>query len=100
MVPFLNGANIHRWVSSIFSEEGDNKIDYAKAEDLAAHSVPGSNGVVCLPYLNGERFPVMDAQIKGSFLGITPKTTKGDMIRSCLEGCGIFHSSGNSTYWL
>lgn len=86
VVPFLNGANIHRWVSSIFSEEGDNKIDYAKAEDLAAHSVPGSNGVVCLPYLNGERFPVMDAQIKGSFLGITPKTTKGDMIRSCLEG--------------
>lgn len=86
VVPFLNGANIHRWVSGIFSEDSNGKIDYVKAEMLASHSAPGSNGVVCLPYLNGERFPVMDAQIKGSFLGITPKTMKGDMIRSCLEG--------------
>lgn len=98
VVPFLNAANIHRWVCGLLAggSGGDEtkptnsdppaRINYARAEQLASQSAPGSNGVVCLPYLNGERFPVMDMQVRGSFLGITPQTDAGDLIRSCLEG--------------
>ena len=39
-----------------------------------------------LPYLVGERFPVMDSNVKGCFVGLTPETDRKDMVRACLEG--------------
>jgi xylulokinase len=39
-----------------------------------------------LPYLVGERFPVMDAGVRGTYVGITPETDRADLIRACLEG--------------
>ena len=33
--------------------------------------VPGSHGVFFLPYLTGERFPIMDSHIRASFLGLS-----------------------------
>lgn len=46
----------------------------------------GSNGVVFLPYLLGERAPRWDQYAKGSWLGIKPENTRADMLRSVLEG--------------
>lgn len=86
VVPFLNAGNVHKWVSGLFTGEEDGKIDYAYADRELKKSAAGSDGVVFLPYLNGERFPVMDTEVKGTFLGITASTQKGDMLRSCLEG--------------
>lgn len=39
-----------------------------------------------LPYLVGERFPVMDNNVKGCFVGLTPETDRKDLVRACLEG--------------
>ncbi|KMW22990.1 hypothetical protein HMPREF9470_01077 [[Clostridium] citroniae WAL-19142] len=87
VVPFLNAGNVHKWISSLFTARDSRKnIDYPYVEERLRESRPGSGGVVFLPYLNGERFPVMDSLVKGSFLGITAATGQGDMIRSCLEG--------------
>lgn len=87
VVPFLNAGNVHKWVSSLFTRKGENgRIDYAYADQELKKSTAGSKGVVFLPYLNGERFPVMDTEVKGTFLGITAGTGRGDLIRSCLEG--------------
>lgn len=87
VVPFRNAGNVHKWISGLFTVGRRlGGIDYGYAEKLLEGSRPGSGGVVFLPYLNGERFPVMDEKVKGSFLGITPETNQGDMIRSCLEG--------------
>lgn len=87
VVPFLNAGNVHKWISGLFTADGpQGDINYDYVEERLKESRPGSGGVVFLPYLNGERFPVMDAEVKGSFLGITAATEKGDMIRSCLEG--------------
>lgn len=52
----------------------------------AAKSSPGSNGLIFLPYLLGERAPRWDSDIRGCFLGIKAETTRGDMIRSVMEG--------------
>ena len=49
-------------------------------------SVPGSNGVLFLPYLLGERAPRWNADAKGSFLGLKAETTRADLLRSVLEG--------------
>lgn len=39
-----------------------------------------------LPYLSGERTPHNDAEIRGSFTGLSTGTTKEDMTRAVLEG--------------
>lgn len=47
---------------------------------------PGSNGVLFLPYLLGERAPRWDTASKGSYIGIKSDTTRGELQRSVLEG--------------
>ena len=83
IVPFLNGASVHRWLSVLNSDAA--YPDYAKVESQLRRSPPGANGVMALPYLVGERFPVPDADIRGGFAGITPQTTLADLSRAMLE---------------
>ena len=85
VVPFLNAGNVHRWISSVFSKSGET-IDYAAMSKLLSASEPGSHGVLFLPYLVGERFPVLDPDVRGSFVDLTPQTSAADMARACLEG--------------
>ncbi|HWQ77887.1 MAG TPA: FGGY family carbohydrate kinase, partial [Anaerovoracaceae bacterium] len=86
VVPFLNAGNVHKWVSGILAPDtgADGKYEYI--DGLLNQSEAGSNGVLFLPYLTGERFPVMDTAVKGGFAGIVPETTKQDLARSVLEG--------------
>lgn len=84
VVPFFNAGNVHKWITGIFSEE--EQLDYEKCSRLLRKSRPGSGGVLFLPYLTGERFPVMDPEIKGAYYGITPDTRAEDLARACLEG--------------
>lgn len=39
-----------------------------------------------LPYLSGERTPHNDAEIRGSFTGLSASTSRDDMVRAVLEG--------------
>jgi xylulokinase len=50
-----------------------------------------------LPYLVGERFPVVDSEIRGAYIGITPETTKQDLIRAALEGVAFSIRQGLAT---
>jgi xylulokinase len=53
----------------------------------AARAVPeGSDGLIFLPYLNGERTPYWDPDARGVFFGINLKTSKSHFIRSIMEG--------------
>ena len=52
-----------------------------------AEKVPaGSNGLLFLPYLMGERTPHLDAQARGMWFGLTAAHTRAHLIRSILEG--------------
>lgn len=86
VVPFLNAGNVHKWISGILAPESSLKEQYDYIEILLSQSTAGSHGVMFLPYLTGERFPVMDTAIRGGFAGITPETGKQDLARSALEG--------------
>lgn len=52
----------------------------------AAKSQPGSGGVIYNPYLAGESSPIWDEYARASFIGITSRTTRADMIRAVMEG--------------
>ena len=47
---------------------------------------PGSEGLLWLPYLMGERTPHLDARARGMWFGLTAAHTRGHLIRSILEG--------------
>jgi len=95
VVPFLNAGNVHRWVCRLFSDS--EEPDYEKVRQLLANSVPGSHGVFALPYLLGERFPVLDPNVQGAFLGLTPETTQADLCRAMLEGVAFSIRQGMET---
>ena len=62
---------------------------YALIDAQAAQSPLGANGLVFLPYLMGERAPRWNPDASGAFLGITAAATRGDLIRSVLEGVAM-----------
>jgi xylulokinase len=47
---------------------------------------PGSEGLLFLPYLTGERTPHPDPYARGAFVGLTVRHTKAHMARAVLEG--------------
>lgn len=52
-----------------------------------AESVPaGSEGLLFLPYLSGERTPHPDPKARGAFIGLTLRHQRGHMTRAVLEG--------------
>jgi xylulokinase len=61
-------------------------LDHAQFEKAAGKVAPGSDGLLLLPYLEGERTPnVPDGT--GSFFGIRPRTfTGGHFARAAMEG--------------
>lgn len=61
-------------------------------EDLvgAATEIPaGSEGVLFLPYLTGERTPHPDPYARGAFVGLTVRHTRDHLTRAVLEGVGF-----------
>jgi xylulokinase len=55
--------------------------------DKAAEKVnAGSNRLIYLPYLMGERAPHLDSDCRGVFFGLSATHTKRDLLRSVMEG--------------
>ncbi len=59
---------------------------YQLLTDQAATIPPGSEGLVFLPYLTGERTPHFDPQARGGWVGLTVRHGRGHLIRAVLEG--------------
>lgn len=84
-----------RWVRDTFcndivKEAVEKNIDpYIEMNSLAEKSSVGSNRLIYLPYLMGERTPHLDADCRGVFFGLSASHNKGDIIRSVMEGVGF-----------
>ena len=61
-------------------------VSFDEMISLAGKSPAGSNGIVFLPYISGERAPIWDSNAKGSFFGVKSSHTASDFARSVLEG--------------
>lgn len=60
--------------------------DYSQIDAEASKSPVGSNGMVFHPYLQGERCPYWDANLRASFTGVSIASTRGDFCRALMEG--------------
>ncbi|MBL8156682.1 MAG: carbohydrate kinase [Anaerolineae bacterium] len=52
----------------------------------ASTAAPGSEGVLFLPYMMGERAPIWHTQARGVLFGLSLATPRGAVIRAILEG--------------
>lgn len=59
---------------------------YAILSEQAASAPAGSEGLVFLPYLTGERAPHFDPEARGGWVGLTVRHGRPHLIRSALEG--------------
>jgi len=63
-------------------------VDAFKIMDDEAQKISaGSEGLIFLPYMAGERSPIWDKNAKGVFFGLGYNKTRAHMIRSIMEGC-------------
>jgi len=53
---------------------------------LAATAPAGSEGVLFMPWLNGERSPLEDKDLRGGWLNLSLRTDRAMLVRSVLEG--------------
>lgn len=60
--------------------------DFDDMVGAASEIPPGSEGLVFLPYLSGERTPHLDPGARGSFFGLTPRHGVPHMTRAVMEG--------------
>jgi len=60
--------------------------DYRQIDEAAASVVPGSEGLIFLPYLLGERTPHLDPSARGCFVGLTIHHSFGHLARAVMEG--------------
>ncbi|KAA3655832.1 MAG: xylulokinase [Chloroflexi bacterium] len=78
----LSAAGSLRWYRDTLAPGVEFADLTVSAEDVA----PGSNGLLFLPYLTGERTPHPDPLARGAFVGLTVRHTQAHMTRAVLEG--------------
>ena len=68
--------------------DGNTKNAFELMNEEAELANPGCDGLVFLPYMLGERSPIWDPYARGVFFGLSLKTTRREMNRAIMEGCG------------
>lgn len=78
----VGGGGTLRWFRQEFG--ADQSFDELTA--LAEQVPAGSEGVIFLPYMAGERSPIWNPDAKGVYYGLGFDKTKGHLVRATLEG--------------
>lgn len=82
-----NGGVLVQWFIDAFVQAvTDKKMSLDAALQQALAIPAGAEGLLCLPYLHGERAPVWDGHTKGAFIGIQPQHHAWHFMRAMLEG--------------
>jgi gluconokinase len=90
--PVNNGGIVFRWVrdeltASVVETARRLGIDpYEVLTRIAERVTPGAEGLLFHPYLAGERAPLWNANLRGSFFGLAMHHRKEHLIRAVLEG--------------
>ena len=62
------------------------KSSLTQFNEIAEKVAPGSDGLIFLPYMSGERTPIWDPNAKGVYYGLDFSKTKGHFVRAAMEG--------------
>lgn len=79
----VGGGGVLRW----FKQEMDIP-SYEIMSNAAAEINPGSEGLLFLPYMAGERSPIWNSNARGVWFGMSYNKSKAHLIRSMMEGVG------------
>ena len=79
--------NLCRLEKQQAAQTGEDVFSLINGEIM--QSPPGANGLLFLPYLQGEREPHWDANARGVFLGLTMQHSHRDMMRAVFEGVAL-----------
>ncbi len=88
----LAAGGSFKWLrDTMFADERDlmekeGKDVYTLMTEIASKAHIGSEGLVFLPYLNGERTPYPDPYAKGVFFGLSYRHGLNEISRSVMEG--------------
>lgn len=84
----LSAGGSFRWLRDTFFADAnkDSGDAYESMTSLAGRVAPGSEGLVFLPYLTGERCPYPDPDARGVLFGLSLKHKKEHIVRSVMEG--------------
>lgn len=87
-VNLTSGGSLQWWIDSVIQGLAGvpSKKRYQAATAEAAKVPAGSNGLVFLPYLNGERTPHADPDARGTFAGLNLTHNRAAMTRAVMEG--------------
>ncbi len=89
-----NAGSVVRWAGESFAAgferpgaEGEDADERDAALLIEAQGVaPGSDGLLCLPYLLGERAPWWRPGLRGAYLGLRREHGRAHLVRSAVEG--------------
>jgi len=83
----LSAGGALRWCRDVLgAPDAAGGDSYGALMAAAAEVAPGSDGLVFLPYLAGERTPHMDPQARGAWIGLTLAHDRRHLVRAVLEG--------------
>ncbi|MGJ9383555.1 gluconokinase [Salipaludibacillus sp. CF4.18] len=80
--PTNNGGIALQWLKDLLDFKGSHDELTTEAEKVE----PGAEGIIFLPYVNGERAPLWNQQAKGNFYGLSIGHKKEHLVRAVLEG--------------
>lgn len=86
------GGGAMRWFEREFGdyermmEVPSGESSLVQMNHLAKKVPAGSEGMIFLPYMSGERSPIWNPSAKGMFYGLDFSKTKGHFIRAVMEG--------------
>lgn len=78
-----NGAVVMQWIKESLLQTPES---YGELFGLAETVQPGSDGLLFVPYILGERAPVWNSDAKGVFFGLAINHTKAHLVRAAMEG--------------
>ncbi|MDT4991176.1 MAG: gluconokinase [Actinoplanes sp.] len=89
-----NAGSVVRWAGQTFAGGFDRPAADGEDADVrdaallveAATAPPGSDGLLCLPYLLGERAPWWRSGMRGAYLGLRREHGRAHLVRAAVEG--------------
>lgn len=83
-------ATARRWLEEVLfapGEHGARPSEVYELTDALANRVPaGTEGILFLPFLEGERSPYWDPHLRAGFFGLSSSHGRGHLCRAVLEG--------------
>ncbi len=84
-----NGGLALRWIRENLTpgrEVASDEWDFATLETSAQRAPPGAGGLLCLPFLSGERAPFWNASARGILFGLATHMGPHHVARAGFEG--------------